>query len=187
MKTGLLDILVFSALFVLAAKNAASQTGRLQITSSAFGHNQTIPKEYTCQGADVNPPLDIRNIPAGAKSLVLIMDDPDAPMGTWVHWTVWNITTHITEIPESSVPNHAPWDPNSPATPLPAIQGVTSFGRSGYGGPCPPSGTHRYFFKLYAIDTTLTLPSAASKKALEKAIEGHILDETQLIGLYQKQ
>ncbi len=178
MKTGLLDILVFSALFVLAAKNAASQSGRLQITSPAFGHNQTIPKKYTCQGEDINPPLKITGVPSGTISLALIMDDPDAPMGTWVHWTVWNIPPVTQSISENvgTIAVEGMWS-----------EGLTSFGRSGYGGPCPPSGTHRYFFKLYAIDTTLTLPSTASKKALEKAIEGHVLDEAQLIGLYQKQ
>lgn len=100
------------------------------------------------------------------------MDDPDAPAGTWIHWTVWNIPPTTTNIMENSKPE--------------GVEGVTSFGEPGYGGPCPPSGTHHYFFKLYALDTTLDLPSAAKKEDLEKAIEGHILDKTELIGLYQK-
>ena len=170
MKTGLLDILVFSALFVLAAKNVSSQTGRLQITSAAFGHNQTIPRKYTCQGEDINPPLAITGIPPGTKSLALIMDDPDAPGGNWDHWLVYNIVP-TSEIKENSVPG---------------TQARNDFGRVNYGGPCPPPGTHRYFFKLYALDTTLVLKGAPSKEALEKAMQGHILEKSELIGLYQK-
>ena len=170
MKTGLLDILVFSALFVLAAKNVSSQTGRLQITSAAFGHNQTIPRKYTCQGEDINPPLAITGIPPGTKSLALIMDDPDAPGGNWDHWLVYNIVP-TSEIKENSVPG---------------TQARNDFGRVNYGGPCPPSGTHRYFFKLYALDTTLAFKGSPSKEALEKAMQGHILEKSELIGLYQK-
>ena len=156
--------------FLLWTAKSFTQEGSLQITSPAFGHNQTIPREYTCQGADVNPILEIRGIPPGAKSLALIMDDPDAPMGTWDHWLVYNIP------PAEKIERNS----------IPGAQVKNSFGKLNYGGPCPPSGTHRYFFKLYALDTTLTLPPA-SKKALEKAMEGHILDEAQLTGLYKKQ
>ncbi len=159
---------VFS--FLLWTAKASAQPGRLQITSPAFGHNQPIPREYTCQGADVNPTLEIRGIPPGVKSLALIMDDPDAPMGTWDHWLVYNIQ------PAEKIERNS----------IPGVQVKNSFGKLDYGGPCPPSGTHRYFFKLYALDTTLTLPPA-SKKALEKAMEGHALDKTELIGLYKKQ
>lgn len=162
-------ILVFSAL-VLAVKDVSAQSSGLQITSTAFGHNQMIPREYTCQGEDVNPPLEIRGIPPAAKSLVLIMDDPDAPMGTWDHWLVYNILP-LEKIERNSIPG---------------TQVKNSFGKLNYGGPCPPSGTHRYFFKLYALDTTLTLPPAASKKTLEKAMEGHILEKAELAGLYKK-
>ncbi len=170
MKTGLLDILVLSALFILAAKNVSAQPSGLQVTSSAFGHNQPIPRKYTCQGQDINPPLAITGIPAGTKSLALIMDDPDAPGGNWDHWLVYNIAP-TPEIKENSVPG---------------TQTRNDFGKVDYGGPCPPSGTHRYFFKLYALDTTLTFKGAPSKEALEQAMQGHILEKAELIGLYQK-
>lgn len=171
MKFGsLLDVLMLSALFVLAAKNVSSQTGGLRITSPAFGHNQMIPREYTCQGEDVNPLLEIRGIPPGTKTLALIMDDPDAPMGTWDHWLVYNIA------PSEKIGRNS----------VPGTQIKNSFGKVNYGGPCPPSGTHRYFFKLYALDTALTLTPSASKKVLEKAMEGYVLDQAELIGLYAK-
>lgn len=121
----------------------------------------------------MNPPLEFADAPPDARSLVLIVDDPDAPAGTWVHWLVWNITPDTRSIAENSVPADA-------------AEGVTSFGRSGWGGPCPPSGTHRYFFKLYALDTVLALDSSADKVALEKATAGRILAQTRLIGLYQR-
>ncbi len=145
----------------------------LKITSPAFAHNSTIPAAFTCDGADSTPPLAIGGVPAKAKSLALIMDDPDAPVGTWVHWVAWNITPQITEIRENSVPAGA-------------VQGRNSWGRNNYGGPCPPSGTHRYFFKFYALDTTLSLTSAATKAEMIKAMEGHILAQGELIGLYKR-
>lgn len=172
--------------FLLWTAKSSAQPNSFQITSPAFGHNQMIPVKYTCQGEDINPPLVIENIPRGTGSLILIMDDPDAPMGTWVHWTVWNITPHTGEIPENSIPKRAPWDPESPMTPLPAMEGMTDFGKPGYGGPCPPSGTHRYFFKLYALDARLAFQGTPSRQELEKAMQGHILDKAELIGLYQK-
>jgi Raf kinase inhibitor-like YbhB/YbcL family protein len=145
----------------------------MKLTSPIFNNNQPIPSKYTCDGENVNPPLSISEVPENAKSLVLIVDDPDAPMGTWVHWTLWNIDPKITEIAENSVP-------------LNAVQGKTSFGNNKYGGPCPPSGTHRYFFKLYALDNTLTLSSSSTKGDLEKAMEGHIIEKTELIWLYSR-
>lgn len=145
----------------------------LTLKSSAFEHNGFIPRKYTCQGEDINPPLIISGVSPEAKSLVLIMDDPDAPMGTWIHWTVWNIPPTTPEIGENSKPE--------------GIEGVTSFGKPGYGGPCPPSGTHRYFFKLYALDITLDLPTSAKKEDLEKTMAGHILDRAELVGLYKKE
>lgn len=146
----------------------------MKISSSAFGANQMIPAKYTCDGGNINPPLQISDVPTGTKSLVLISDDPDAPMGTWAHWTVWNIPPETKEIGENSAP-------------IGAVEGVTSFGNKGYGGPCPPSGTHHYFFKLYALDRMLDLPSSAKASDIEKAMTGHILDKTELIGLYKKQ
>lgn len=145
----------------------------MEIISSAFAHNEAIPSKYTCDGENVNPPLSFSNVPNETKSLVLIVDDPDAPLGTWVHWTVWNMPPTTTEIPEKSVPAGA-------------IEGQTSFGKPGYGGPCPPSGTHRYFFKLYALDTILSLDASSTKEDLEHAMKNHILSQRELIGLYKR-
>lgn len=143
----------------------------LTLKSPAFENNSRIPEKYTCDGEDINPPLEISGTPENAQSLVLIVDDPDAPMGTWVHWTVWNIDPKTAEISEDSVPKEA-------------IQGLTDFGQPGYGGPCPPSGTHRYFFKLYALNIKLDLPKNSNKAAVEKAMREYILTQTELIGLY---
>ncbi|OGE79013.1 MAG: hypothetical protein A2751_00950 [Candidatus Doudnabacteria bacterium RIFCSPHIGHO2_01_FULL_46_14] len=146
----------------------------MQITSSAFANNQNIPAKYTCDEENVNPPLEISDIPAEAKSLALIVDDPDAPVADgWVHWLVWNINPATKQIAENSVP---------PA----GVEGTTSFGKPGYGGPCPPSGAHHYFFKLYALDTTLDLPASIDKSGLEQAMENHILGQAQIIGLYSR-
>ncbi|MBI5145130.1 MAG: YbhB/YbcL family Raf kinase inhibitor-like protein [Candidatus Omnitrophica bacterium] len=142
----------------------------MKLTSPVFENNNYIPAKYTCEGDDINPALAIEGIPQGAKSLALIMDDPDAPMGTWVHWVVFDIPV-ISEIEENSIPGK---------------QGKNNFGRLDYGGPCPPSGTHRYFFKIYALDKELGLNEGISKGALEKAMQGHILAEAQIIGLYQR-
>lgn len=145
----------------------------MEIKSSAFQHNKNIPSKYTCDGRNINPPLQFSDIPENSKSLVLISDDPDAPMGTWVHWIIWNIDPKTTEIAEDSVPGGV-------------IEGTTSFGETGYGGPCPPSGVHRYFFKLYALDIKLDLPSSAKKEDLEKAMQNHILASAEIIGLYTR-
>jgi Raf kinase inhibitor-like YbhB/YbcL family protein len=145
----------------------------LRITSPSFGNNGNIPPKFTCDGADVNPALAIENVPTGAKSLALIVDDPDAPAGIWVHWVVWNIPADIKEIKEHSVPAGA-------------SQGLTDFRKRAYGGPCPPSGTHRYFFKLYALDALLNLGSDTTKAALERAMKGHIVAQAEIIGLYRR-
>lgn len=145
----------------------------LNISSPVFQHNGRIPTKYTCDGIDVNPPLAIANSAPGAKSLALIVDDPDAPAGIWVHWVVWNMAPDTKELKEHSVPSGA-------------SQGMTDFGKQTYGGPCPPSGTHRYFFKLYALDTTLALKSSATKADLERAMKGHILVQAELVGLYTR-
>jgi len=146
----------------------------MKITSPAFEHNQSIPQKFTCDGDNVNPPLQFSDVPEGTKSLALIVDDPDAPVGLWVHWTAWNIKSDTTEITENAVPSGG-------------VEGVTSFGNSGYGGPCPPDGEHRYFFKLYALDTELDLSTESDKEDLEEAIVGHVLDKAELIGLYKRQ
>ena len=145
----------------------------MKISSSAFEHNTSIPSQYTCDGQDVSPPLGIRDIPENTQSLALIVDDPDAPGGTFVHWVVWNIPFDVTAIAENTVPAQA-------------VQGKSDFGREDYGGPCPPSGSHRYFFRLYALDTKLDLPQGSDKTDVEQAMEGHILDKAELIGLYQR-
>jgi Raf kinase inhibitor-like YbhB/YbcL family protein len=144
----------------------------MKITSPAFGNNQLIPSRYACDGNNTSPPLVFSDVPRTAKSFVLIIDDPDAPSGTWVHWVVFNIPASVREIKENSVPQ--------------GVQGMTSVGKPGYGGPCPPSGTHRYFFKLYALDATLSLTGAADKKTVEAAMQTHILAHAELIGLYSK-
>jgi hypothetical protein len=150
------------------------QDFNMKIESPVFENQEEIPSKYTCDGQDINPPLEFSEIPERTKSLALIMDDPDAPMGTWVHWILWNISPERREISENSLPPGA-------------IEGKNSWGRIGYGGPCPPSGSHRYFFKLYALDTQLELSSQADKAELEKAMEGHILEKAELIGLYSRQ
>ncbi len=145
----------------------------MNISSPAFKHNETIPSKFTCDGADMNPTLVIEGVPAEAKSLALIMDDPDAPRGTWVHWVVWNINPKIKEIKENTVPDGGK-------------QGINDFRKHDYGGPCPPSGTHRYFFKLYALDMTLELGPNTAKAQLENAMKGHIIAQTEMIGLYKR-
>lgn len=164
-------LLIISLLFILSVPIAYAQGGdAMNITSPAFEHNQIIPRKYTCQGEDINPPLAISDIPEGTQTLALIVDDPDAPMGTWVHWVVFNISP-TNEIKENSVPGE---------------QASNNFGQIEYGGPCPPGGTHRYFFKLYALDTSIEFKTGMTKKDIEKAMTGHILSNAELIGLYKK-
>jgi Raf kinase inhibitor-like YbhB/YbcL family protein len=151
----------------------------LEITSPAFKNNEFIPSKYTCQGEDVSPALAWSKAPAGTKDFVLIVDDPDAPMGDWVHWLVYNILTPSNSLQENIF--------NLTGENLPYAQGKTSFGTIGYGGPCPPPGkVHHYLFKIYALDTALNLPPGLSKQQLLKAIEGHVLAQAQLVGLYKR-
>ena len=145
----------------------------MRIKSSAFKHTETIPSKYTCDGDDINPPLKIEEVPEEAKSLVLIVDDPDAPVGIWTHWTVWNINPKIEKIEEDSVPEGA-------------VEGMTNFGSTGYGGPCPPGGEHRYFFKLYALDSKLELDPLTEADELEEAMDKHIIEKAELVGLYER-
>lgn len=151
----------------------------LEIRSSAFTNENAIPPRYTCDGANVSPPLAWEGAPAGTKCLALIADDPDAPVGTWVHWVAWNIPATSGGLKEGVAPAAKLTDGT--------VQGVSDFKRPGYGGPCPPSGTHRYFFKLYALDTTLGIPASGNKAALEAAMEGHILAKAQIMGTYSRQ
>ncbi|KYK24689.1 hypothetical protein AYK25_06060 [Thermoplasmatales archaeon SM1-50] len=160
------------ALHIGCVENEPKRFGDMKLLSSAFNDNELIPSEYTCDGNDISPPLFFSNIPTDTKSLALIMDDPDAPMGTWVHWLVWNIPANKTGFLQGENITYP--------------QGKNDFGTTKYGGPCPPSGTHRYFFKLYALDTTLHLNIGASKQQLESAMSGHILEEAQLVGIYAR-
>ena len=141
----------------------------MHLTSTAFDHEGTIPSRYTCDGNDVSPPLSLSGLPAETASLTLVMDDPDAPGGTWDHWVIFDIPV-VTDIPE---------DVGSLG-----IGGANSWGRVGYGGPCPPSGTHRYFFSLYALDAELRLAEGATKTEVLEAMTGHVLAEAMLMGRY---
>lgn len=163
---------------------AAQETNPMtqpKLESPAFRDGESIPSKHTCEGDDVSPPLSWSKLPPGTKTLALIVDDPDAPdpkapKRTWVHWVLYEIPADATGLPEG-------------ATPLPvgAREGVNDWGRTGYGGPCPPIGTHRYFFKLYALDASLGDLREPSKAELEHAMRGHVLAQTELIGTYKKQ
>lgn len=150
----------------------------MELKSPAFGYGQSIPTRYTCDGEDISPPLEWSDPPANTRSFALIMDDPDAPVGVWDHWVLFNIRSETRSLPEGIPPD------------ADLIQGGrhgrNSWKRLGYGGPCPPGGTHRYFFRLYALDTVLELPPGASKENVLKAIEGHILAQAELMGMYQR-
>jgi hypothetical protein len=163
-------IIIILSLVLGIVGTAETGGGNMRLSSPEFGNNQYMPAKFSCQGEDINPALTIEGAPAGTKSLALIMDDPDAPMGTWVHWVLFDIPV-VSQIEENSVPGK---------------QGSNNSGRNNYHGPCPPSGTHRYFFKIYALDTMLNLREGISKGALQKAMQGHILDKAELIGLYKK-
>jgi Raf kinase inhibitor-like YbhB/YbcL family protein len=150
----------------------------IQLTSEAFSEGAMIPKRFTCDGDDLSPPLSWSGLPRETASLALICDDPDAPVGTWDHWVLFNIPASTTGLPVN-VPAKAALNDGS-------VHGNNSWGRLGYGGPCPPGGTHRYFFKLYALDEALDLKTGATKSQLVKAMEGHILDQGQLMGQYRR-
>ncbi|HLC21007.1 MAG TPA: YbhB/YbcL family Raf kinase inhibitor-like protein [Candidatus Methylomirabilis sp.] len=158
---------------VLIAQGAA-----MDLNSQAFRPGGMIPAKYTCDGADISPPLTWPDPPAGTKSFALIMDDPDAPVGTWVHWVIWNIPATARGL-EENVPKTA-------SLPNGARQGTNDFKRTGYGGPCPPSGTHRYFFRLYALGSTLSLSPETTKSVLEDTMRRHILAQSELIGKYTR-
>lgn len=160
------------------SKNPAAASAKMELTSEAFQNGQRISNQYTVNGPDISPPLHWSGLPARASSLALICDDPDAPMGTWVHWVIYNIPASEHELKAGVVTQE-----NLPDG---ARQGKNSFGKIGYSGPSPPPGKpHRYFFKLYALDSKLNLPSGVKKDALLDAIKNHVLAETQLMGTYQ--
>lgn len=151
----------------------------IQVTSTAFIDGDVIPATYTVDGADLSPPISWQGIPDGTVSIALICEDPDAPMGTWVHWVVWNIPPKIDGLEEALPPDGELKNG--------IRQGTTDFGRIGYGGPAPPSGVHRYYFKMYALDTTLNLRAGATKSELESAMKGHVLAKGQLMGKYSRE
>ena len=167
--------------FAFAQTEAADKIGteQMQLTSSAFDEGTPIPAKYTCDEKNLSPPLKWSGVPAEAKSLALIADDPDAPSGTWVHWVVYDLPASLSELPEDTVKGQR--------LPGGGMQGMNDFKHLGYGGPCPPPGTpHRYFFKLYALDTMLDLKPGVTKKDLEHAINKHILAQGQLMGTYKR-
>jgi len=145
----------------------------ISLTSPAYQDGAMIPVEFTADGKDIHPPYRISALPDGTRSLALIMDDPDAPMGTWVHWVVWNLPAEEGELPAGQLPDGA-------------VEGTNSWGRPGYGGPSPPSGTHRYFLRLFALDCRLDLPSSTDAEGLRRAIEGHVLATARLMGRYSR-
>jgi Raf kinase inhibitor-like YbhB/YbcL family protein len=153
----------------------------IKFSSSAFSDGAMIPKTFTCDGSDRSPPLEWSGVPASARSLALICDDPDAPMGTWSHWVVFNLPPQIKALNEG-----IPAEETIAVDAGTARQGKNDFGKIGYGGPCPPSGTHRYFFRLYALDGDLKLDSKATRADVLKAVQGHILSEGRLVGKYQR-
>lgn len=165
--TFLTAVFLFCAVFAGAGQ---TKEVNMKLTSPDFKNNSNMPSKFTCEGQNINPELLIEDIPVGTKSLALIVDDPDAPMKTWVHWVVYDIAP-TGRIAEDSVPGK---------------QGVNDFRRNDWGGPCPPSGTHRYYFKLYALDKVLGLDEGIDKKALEKAMEAHVLGKAELVGLYKR-
>lgn len=159
-------------------KAAVNGEKTMELTGDAFKNNDMIPRKYTCDGENISPPLKLNKIPEKTSSLALIVDDPDAPVGTFVHWVMYNIPANTTKFNEGI--------PDREELPDGSIQGKNDFGKIGYGGPCPPGGTHRYFFKLYALDDNLNLSPGATKQQLEKTMNGHIIEMTELIGLYKR-
>ena len=151
----------------------------MELTSPAFQHEALIPSRYTCDGEDISPELRWSGAPEGTKSFVLISDDPDAPVGLWVHWVIYEIPPTVAGLSEAV-------DPDKDTLSNGARQGVNSWSRIGYGGPCPPGGTHRYFFKLYALDCNLILQPGATKAEVEKGLKGHVLAEATLMGRYTR-
>jgi Raf kinase inhibitor-like YbhB/YbcL family protein len=161
-----------AAIALVGIVSFAAGGAKMKITSSAFQEGASIPSKFSCDGANTTPPLQIAEVPSGAKSLALIVDDPDAPSGLFTHWTVWNISAQINAIAEGSAPK--------------GVQGTNDFGKSGYGGPCPPSGTHRYYFKIFALDRELDLPFGAKRGQLDEAMKGHIVAQGELMGRYSR-
>jgi len=161
-----------SAVLLAAIASFAAGGARMKIASSAFREGESIPLKFTCDGGDTSPPLQIGDVPSGAKTLALIADDPDAPGGLFTHWLVWNIPPQTNSIEEGSAPK--------------GLQGTNDFGKSGYGAPCPPSGVHRYYFRVFALDRELDLRSGAKRSQLDAAMKGHVIAQGELIGRYAR-
>jgi Raf kinase inhibitor-like YbhB/YbcL family protein len=160
------------AILLAAMMSFGAGEATIKITSSAFHEGGNIPSKFTCDGSDTSPPLQITGVPSGARSLVLIADDPDAPGGVFTHWLVWNIPPQTNSIAEGNAPT--------------GTQGKNDFGESGYRGPCPPPGTHRYSFKLLALDRELDLRSGAKRRQVEAAMKGHVIAQGELVGRYTR-
>jgi Raf kinase inhibitor-like YbhB/YbcL family protein len=164
---------IFVIAAVISITMSSSSKSSMKLTSSAFADGSLIPVKYTCNGKEISPPLEISGVPAGAKSLILTLEDPDAPIGTWDHWMLFNIDPKTMIIPEGSVPEGA-------------VVGSNTGGTAAYEGPCPPSGMHRYVFTLYAISTKLSLPEGSSKATVLAAMNGNVLAMAELMGKYGK-
>ena len=160
------------AILLTAIASLAAGGATMKITSSAFHEGANIPSKFTCDGSDTSPPLQIAGVPSGAKSLVLIVDDPDAPSGLFTHWLAWNIPPQTGSIAEGSAPQ--------------GVQGANDFGKSGYRGPCPPPGTHRYSFKIFALDRELELRSGTKRSQVDAAMKGHVIAQGELVGRYAR-
>jgi Raf kinase inhibitor-like YbhB/YbcL family protein len=156
----------------VAFSAVAAEPGRIKITSSAFQQGESIPAKFTCDGPDHSPSLQFHEIPSAARGLVLIVDDPDAPGGLFTHWTLWNIDPKTTIMAEGNASG--------------GVQGANDFGKAGYGGPCPPSGTHRYFFRIFALDRPLDLPAGAKRSQLDAEMRSHVLAQGELMGRYSR-
>jgi Raf kinase inhibitor-like YbhB/YbcL family protein len=167
-----LRIILIMAVLAATASVAFAKGAVMRISSTEFSGGKPIPSKYSCEGNDVSPPVAFTGIPSGTKTLALVADDPDAPAGLWVHWVVWNIPPETPELKEGAVP--------------PGMQGRNGWGKNAYGGPCPPSGMHRYFFTLYALDKALDLPASTDAAGLREAMKGHVLSEAKLLGTYSK-
>ena len=167
------NAILLGAVAIGLATAIAAGGGKMKITTTAFQQGGNIPSKFTCDGADANPPLRFEGVPAEAKSLALIVDDADAPGGLFTHWLVWNIDPTTTTVEENSAPANG-------------VQGKNDFGKSGYGGPCPPSGTHRYFFKIFALDRQLDLAGGSKRAQLDAQMRGHIMAQGELMGRYSR-
>jgi len=167
------NAIVLGAVAIGLATAIGAGGGKMRIKTTAFQEGGNIPSKFTCDGADANPPLRFEGVPAEAKSLALIVDDPDAPGGLFTHWLVWNIDPKTTSVEENSAPSNG-------------VQGKNDFGKSGYGGPCPPSGTHRYVFKIFALDRQLDLAADSKRAQLDAQMRGHIIAQGELMGRYSR-